>query len=338
MSDGAPLGFDPVEGRFFPVQASVAPRYGRGAVLGLAVGAAVGELAPGSRLAAEAPLPVSADAPLVLHLAAELTGSLMRRGRLVTADLIDRIGIFAVDPRLAPATRTALGLIGHGVPAATVGERMWTASGRPPGDAHALWAAVPVGLFYAGVDDHLLPSALDVMAWSHADPRCRLAAAAVAAAIAAGARDGAAADAMCVAAIDGVDRGAQRLIDDAPAAAGDGIEAAHATIREELARAFDDAGDAEAEVGRPTPPGDAVGETLRAVFHHLYRESPPPTLVAELAGTGHVAALAGALLGAALGDDTIPAAWRAAVTPSPEDDDTVMGQLLAMIPSADGGR
>jgi|GEM_PF-2789780 len=328
--DHPPLGFDTVNGRFFPVQASVAPRYGRGAMLGLAVGAALGDLPPG-QAPPESALPVTAEAPFVLHLAAELSESLMLRGRLVTADLAERLGAFVADPRLDAATRTALGLIGHGVPVAAVGQRMWVAGGRRPGDERALWAAVPIGLFYAGLDDHRLPSALDVTAWSHADPRCRLAAAGVAEAIAAGTRDGATADAMCVAAMDAIDAGAQRLIDDAPAAEGDAIEAAHGAVRAALNDAFEDD-----DAGRPSAAelgsAGALDAALRAIFHHLYRESPWPALAAALAGTGHVAAVAGALLGAARGEDALPEAWRDAVTPAegPEGD-TVMSQLLALV-------
>lgn len=200
-------------------------------------------------------------------------------------------------PLAALATLTASLMTRGMLDTGDVAER-YAALGAPP--PSPLLRVTPVALFYAGQTELVVQSALAEAALTGAGPREALAAALVGAALSAGTYDLVSAYDMVVAAVAGLDAAALALPHDGGA-------------RDELREALRVAVGAAPPRADATP--DATARAVRVAFWHLLHtdELAPALRAAATTGDPLTTALTGCLMGAALGVDAVPSAWRAAL-------------------------
>lgn len=207
-------------------------------------------------------------------------------------------------------TRATLHQIEKGVKALDAGRVVWELTNREAAANGSLMRCSPLPVFFANDEVALRRAALDDAAVTHADPRCRLACAAFAAAI------------------------RQALVDPAATAV-----SMHTAAREEVAVAARELADTPAETDRAvaflledlevaTHDGHELGRQIsthagfvrvafRLAFHALLHARSFDRALLDVVSLGGDAdtngAIAGALLGALFGEQAIRADWRAKV-------------------------
>ena len=324
----------------------------RGALLGLAVGDALGttyeferiEQPPYPALATGpatdvvgagpfelAPGQVTDDTQLAVCLAKSLAGS----GGFDATDAAARYVAWSAHAfDIGAQTLAAIARLRQGDPPSSAALDVWRQHGRRPAGNGSLMRTAPIAVALRGAADHaLIDAAIADSLITHADPRCALACAAFDAAIAAAIAEPLDGRALVAVARRALGRGAARL-----GAAWAGGEAQAIQDREHLARgAAELAGDLDAALQRD--PG-VYGEELHlhrtagfvrvafriAFWHAVHTPSWRDALVDVASRGGDAdtnAAIAGALLGARDGAAAIPAAWvervLGATQPGPAD-------------------
>ena len=315
----------------------------RGALLGLAVGDALGTTLEFARLDQPA-YPALAVGPATdivgkgpfdlqpgmitddTQMAVCLARTLARHGRVDAAELGRRYVTWtehAFD--IGNQTRAALALVESGTPPQRAGFEVWRAGGRRPAGNGSLMRTAPIGV--ALRDEALVDAAIADSMITHADPRCILACIAFDAAIAALVDDGAA-DPIAVARA-ALDTGAARLRDtwcgmeavgEGPRATADElacIATAAAALEGDLAAAA--TRDPEvygSEVHLDRTAGFVRVAFRLALWHATHTRSWRDALVDVASRGGDAdtnAAIVGALLGARDGAEAIPVDWEVRV-------------------------
>ncbi len=318
----------------------VDPRAALGALLGLAVGDALGTTLEFKELAAP-PFPELATGPLVEVVgggpfdlqAGEVTDDTQMATAL--AEQI-RVGKRDISTEYLAAryiewskvcfdigiqTRRALAHADEGGDALAAGRRVWDeATGLKPAGNGSLMRTAPIGVFLAGLPDERRQLSLSDSAITHFDPRCQLACAAYNAAIAHAVGRGASAR--------GAHRAARAELEPALAA----LLARHPELAEEArAAAADLTADLQAaEEDDPELYGAElhihqtagfVRVAFRLAFWHLLPAPDCRSAVVDAANRGGDAdtnaAITGALVGAVHRVEAIPPAWIAAVLDAP---------------------
>ncbi len=310
----------------------------RGALLGLAVGDALGTTYEFDRIE-QPPYPALATGPATdvvgagpfelepgqvtddTQLAVCLARSLAGRGGLDVADVAARYVAWSAHAfDIGNQTGAALARLEQGGLPSSAALEVWRENERRPAGNGSLMRTAPIAVALRGAPDPaLIDAAIADSLITHADPRCALACAAFDAAIAAAITEPLDGRAMIAVARRALERAAARL---GAAWAGGGDEAA--ADREHLARAARElAGDLDAAL-RADP--DVYGEELhvhrtagfvrvafRLAFWHAAHTPSWRDALVDLASRGGDAdtncAIAGALLGARDGEAAIPAAW-----------------------------
>jgi ADP-ribosylglycohydrolase len=310
----------------------------RGALLGLAVGDALGttyeferlEQPPYPALAAGPATDVVGAGPFELaagqvtddtQLAVCLARSLAARGGFELEDVAARYAAWSEHAfDIGAQTWAAIERLRRGDAPSSAALEVWREYARRPAGNGSLMRTAPIAVALGGrPPDLLIDAAIADSLITHADPRCALACAAFDAAIAAAIAAPLDGRAMVAVARRALERGAARL-----AAAWAGGGAAAADDRAHLAPAADAlAGDLDAAL-RDDP--DVYGEELhvhgtagfvrvafRLAFWHAVHAPSWQAAAVDLASRGGDAdtntAIAGALLGARDGEAAIPAAW-----------------------------
>jgi ADP-ribosyl-[dinitrogen reductase] hydrolase len=199
MPEGGGTG---VAGGGTPPPAAASRERARGALLGLAVGDALGTTLEFLELKAP-PFPTLAKGPhtdivgggpflLVpgqvtddTQMACCLAASLAARGRLDVDDVAARYVAWqehAFD--IGGQTAVALNAIREGARPSRAGRELWLEGARPPAGNGSLVRTAPIGVLLAADPDARRGAALADSAITHYDPRCRLACAAFDAALA----------------------------------------------------------------------------------------------------------------------------------------------------------
>ena len=296
---------------------------GQGALLGLAVGDALGTSLEFERLA-----PAPFDAPLVGPLVDVVGGgpfhvergqttddtmmavclwrSLRARGALDVNDLAARYVAWSrVTFDIGAQTGSALRRMERGEEPLAAGRAVWLSSGRRAAGNGSLMRTAPIAVFFATDDEARVRATVHDSQMTHADPRCVLACAALNGAIAA-AVSGAARDAAAGfrAAFAEIARAADLLPGDP---------------EDDLARAQIEADLRAAEGGEPALYGHElhmhemqgfVRVALRLAFFELARERSFEAALLDVVNRGGDAdtngAITGALLGAFRGRSAIP--------------------------------
>ena len=285
-----------------------------GALLGLAVGDALGTTYEFSRLD-QAPYPALARGPATdvvgggpfdlpagaitddTQMAVCLARSLAEHGALDVADLARRYVAWsdhAFD--IGNQTAAALRRLEDGASPRDAGLATWRASGREAAGNGSLMRTAPIGVYFADPIDAAIMDSLI----THADPRCAIACAVFDSAIAAALRG----DDVLAAANAALEPSASRLaelVPDEPSV----VPALDALAHDlELAQSDDPKFDR----------GGFVRTAFRLAFWHAVHTASWRDALVDIASRGGDAdtnaAIAGALLGARDGASAIPAAWR----------------------------
>ena len=295
----------------------------RGALLGLAVGDALGttyefealEQAAYPALATGPATDVVGGGPFGLEpgqvtddtqLAICIARSLVERGGFDPADIARRYVVWrdgAFD--IGSQTRAAIDRLRDGESYATAGLSVWRAWERKPAGNGSLMRTAPLAVALAG--DELIDAAIVESAITHADPRCALACAAFDAAIRA-ALDGAS---LLDAAHAAIARGARHALWSADDR--EHVERAVVDLESDLAAARDD----DPRVYRPGMHLHAtqgfVRVAFRLAFWHAVHTPSWRDAVVDVASRGGDSdtngAIVGALVGARDGASAIPPAW-----------------------------
>ncbi len=309
----------------------------RGALLGLAVGDALGTTlefvvaaAPAYPALATGPhVDVTGGGPFEVepgqvtddtHMASCVAQSLLARAGVL--DLDDVAARYLAWQRhafdIGGQTAAALRRIAAGTPAGQAGLAIWLDGGRHAAGNGSLMRCAPLAVAYADRAGELAGLACAESAITHADPRCQLACAAFTAAIAAAVRADGPVDraGMLVAARAGLGQAVAVLLDALPSETAL-IGRAAAQIGADLDTADDgEPGVHGADFHLQRTMG-FVRVALRLAFWHLGHGTSWRDALIDVANRGGDAdtngAICGALLGAADGEDAIPAAWRARV-------------------------
>lgn len=306
----------------------------RGALLGLAVGDALGTTYEFQTSSTAPPYPALAAGPATdvvgggpfelspgaitddTQLATALARSLATREGFDAEDVARRYVAWsdhAFD--IGNQTLASIRNLEAGTPALEAGLACWRAGGRKAAGNGSLMRTAPIGVALATRDIIVVAhAAVDDSLITHADPRCVLATAAFDAAIASAVVGAASVEAMLAAARAGGEVGAAHLHARLRADEMGALESARAELLEDLA------------VGAQTSPGvhgggfdmyrtqGFVRVALRLAFWHLARTSSWRDALVDVASRGGDAdtnaAIVGALLGARDGESAIPAAWR----------------------------
>jgi ADP-ribosyl-[dinitrogen reductase] hydrolase len=318
----------------------VEPRAALGALLGLAVGDAVGTTLEFTELDAPA-FPALATGPLVdlvgggpfglqagevtddTQMATALADQIRVSKREISAEYLAARYIewskFAFD--IGIQTRKALAHADAGLDALAAGRRVWDeATGLKPAGNGSLMRTAPIGVFLAALPDERRQLSLSDSAVTHFDPRCQLACVAYNAAIAHAVGRGASAR--------GAHRAARAELEPALAA----LVARHPDLADEARAAVADL-TADLEAAEQDDP-DLYGPELhmhrtagfvrvafRLAFWHLLHAPDYRSAVLDAANRGGDAdtnaAITGALVGAVHRVEGIPPAWIAAVLGAP---------------------
>jgi ADP-ribosylglycohydrolase len=307
----------------------------RGALLGLAVGDALGTTFEFEHLEQPA-YPALATGPATdvvgagpfdlvagqvtddTQLAVCLARSLVAMRRLDADDLARRYVAWSTHAfDIGNQTGAAIRRLELGEPAATAGLVVWRASERRPAGNGSLMRTAPIGVALAGRGcgtDAVVAAAIADSLITHADPRCLLACAAFDAAIAAAVTSPQSGEGLVAAARAGLDVAVAQL----RAAWTDPDDVTHLeAAAEAVAGDLTAAGAADPGVYAPAhhlqrSPG-FVRVAFRLAFWHAVHTRSWRDAVVDIASRGGDAdtntAIAGALLGARDGDAAIPAAW-----------------------------
>ena len=318
----------------------VEPRAALGALLGLAVGDALGTTLEFKQLEAPA-FPQLATGPLVdvvgggpfgleagevtddTQMATALADQIRVSKREISTEYLAAryIAWSKVCFDIGIQTRRALAYAEGGRDALAAGRAVWDeATGLKPAGNGSLMRTAPIGVFLAALPEERRQLALSDSAVTHFDPRCQLACAAYDAAIAHAMGRGATAR--------GAHRAARAELDPALAA----LVARHPDLAEAARSAVAElAADlAAAEEDDPGLYGDQlhiyqtagfVRVAFRLAFWHLLHAPDFKSAVIDAANRGGDAdtnaAITGALVGAVMRVDAIPPAWIAAVLDAP---------------------
>jgi ADP-ribosyl-[dinitrogen reductase] hydrolase len=324
----------------------------RGALLGLAVGDALGTTYEFERIA-QPPYPALAAGPATdvvgggpfellagqvtddTQLAVCLARSLAERGGLDTADVAARYVAWSEHAfDIGAQTRAAIDRLERGEAAPSAALGVWREYGRRPAGNGSLMRTAPIAVALRGASETaLIDAAIADSLITHADPRCALACAALDAAIAAAISGAGGSGAMLEAARRAVERGAARLRE---VWAGGGAEGeadrahlvqAEAALAGDLDAALRDDPDLYGEELHIDRTAGFVRVALRLAFWHAVHTPSWRDALIDVASRGGDAdtnaAIAGALLGARDGAAAIPPAWiervLGATQPGPAD-------------------
>lgn len=304
----------------------------RGALLGLAVGDALGttqefatpKVAPLPTLLSGPQTDLVGGGPFRLiagqvtddtQMAICLAQSLRAHHGFDADDIGRRYGawrLVAFD--IGRQTRDALALIEAGVPAAEAGERLWQDADptrRPAGNGSLMRCAPIAVLLHGLADDELTRVAMAESAITHFDPRCQLACAAFAASLRA-AIGGATPRAIVSAAHAALQRGKAQLMAYAPELIAEIVDA-FAMLSADLDLAIAASPELYSQQVNLLDHQGYVRVAFRLAYWHLVHTADWRTALVDIVNRGGDAdtnaAIAGALLGARDGASAIPAAW-----------------------------
>ena len=309
----------------------------RGALLGLAVGDALGApyefTNPGRRC--ERPLlegparEMKAGGPFNLSagqttddtaMACCLAASLHALGRFDADDVVARYEAWSrVTFDIGNLTSDVLGRVRRGARGADASRAAWEDSRRNSAGNGSLMRCAPIGVFHSDDVDARIAASLDDAAVTHFDPRCRLASAAFNGAIAYAIRTDDATPAAIITATRAESMLAAAGLREMHPDLGDVVDAAQRDLEEDLVAASNaSAPFAGASFDVSGGRGDGFVRTaFRLAFWTLVNA---PTFeaglvhVASLGGDSDTnAAITGALLGARFGASAIPPRWCEAV-------------------------
>lgn len=320
----------------------------RGALLGLAVGDALGttlefrelKSPPFPHLAAGPHRDMLGGGPFKLvagqvtddtQMACCLAASLRACGRFDADDVAARYvawqeHAFDIDGQIA----AALNAVREGVAPLEAGERVWSLSPKPPAGNGSLMRTAPIGVLLT-VPAARRAAALADSAITHHDPRCRLACAAFDAALAVAIRGASAPSEVREAA-------ARELWDAAPAlrgersASAEHVGAAVHELEEDLTLASrDDPQLLRGPVHLHRSQG-FVRVAFRLAFWELLHAPSFEAALVDVVNRGGDAdtnaAITGALLGAFFGEGAIPARWRERVLEAVPSEEGPLRDLL----------
>jgi ADP-ribosyl-[dinitrogen reductase] hydrolase len=318
----------------------VDPRAALGALLGLAVGDALGTTLEFKELEAP-PFPELATGPLVdvvgggpfglaagevtddTQMAIALADQIrVSKGEISTEYLAARyIAWSKVCFDIGIQTRRALAYAEGGRDALAAGRQVWDeATGLKPAGNGSLMRTAPIGVFLAALPEERRQLALSDSAVTHFDPRCQLACAAFDAAIAYAMGRGATARGAHRAARAELEPALAAFVARHPELAEAGRAAARELAADLAAAAEDDPqlyGD-ELHIHRTQ---GFVRVAFRLAFWHLLHAPDYRSAVVDAANRGGDAdtnaAITGALVGAVLRVDAIPPRWVATVLEAP---------------------
>lgn len=310
----------------------------RGALLGLAVGDALGttyefehmDQPPYPALAAGPAIDVVGAGPFDLRpgqvtddtqLAVCLARSLAERGGLDVADVAARYVAWAQHAfDIGNQTRAAIDRLEAGESPSSAALAHWRARARQPAGNGSLMRTAPIAVALGGAPGSaVIDAAIADSLITHAEPRCALACAAFDAAIAAAITEPLDGRAMVEVASRALERGAARLRGvwaggDAEAAADrEALDRAVLELARDLGAALQgDPGVYGEELHLLRRPGYVRVAFRLAFWHAVHTPSWREALVDVASRGGDAdtnAAIAGALLGARDGAGAIPAAW-----------------------------
>lgn len=334
MSDRFSMpGFAP-DGTPFAVQARVRPDRGRGALLGQAIGDALGTTLEFTQPAV-ANLPALLDGPHTTitgegpfglipgqvtddtQMACALARSLMVKGRFDAADVAARYVAWSQDAfDIGNQTSEALGRVRRGDSPSAAGRAVWEGRRRQPAGNGALMRVVPIGLFFSQFHEDRIRAALDDAAITHFDPRCQLASAAFAGAVAVGVFEGAGPRAMAARAVHDLDRASEILAERHPDLL-EVIRQAALDLRADVRAAMSEHPDVYSEQVHLLAHMGFVRVAFRLAFWHLLHTDDPSVALIDVVNRGGDSdtngAITGALLGAAHGESAWPQPWVDAV-------------------------
>lgn len=308
--------------------------WARGTLLGLAVGDAFGTTLEFRDLTAP-PFPTLATGPHVditgggpfdvepgqvtddSQLAACLAASLHLHRRFHATDVAQRYVAWMADAfDIGNLTHASLVMIQRGVSIGEASRRAWLHSHKQSAGNGSLMRIAPIAVALAHDPSSMRMAALADSAITHYDPRCRLACAAFCAAIAeagAGRNDP---KSMHAAAIRELHEAATTLINLAPSDGPDAERARDDLLRDlQLAERSDpDLYGSEIHIYRTQ---GFVRVAFRLAFWELLHVSTYQEALTDTVNRGGDAdtngAIAGALIGAAQGENAIPSAWKTRV-------------------------
>lgn len=316
------------------------PAHARGALLGLAVGDALGTTLEFRELDAP-PFPTRCTGPHVdvtgggpfavapgqvtddTQLAVCLAESLRANGGFSLEDVARRYlawGAHAFD--VGSQTAAALSALRRGARPEDAGRLVWEARGRQPAGNGSLMRTAPLGVYFADDLPALRAAARAESSLTHFDPRCVEACVAFDAAIACAVRTQTPSPRAMLAAAQ--------------------AELTEPALREDLALAQQDDPQLSGPQVHLHEHQGFVRVAFRLAFWELLHAPSFEAALVDVVNRGGDAdtngAITGALLGAALGVDAIPRRWRDAVLhaspPPPWDDAYHPRRLLLLAPEA----
>jgi ADP-ribosylglycohydrolase len=333
---------------------------GRGALLGLAVGDALGTTlefatgypAPFPELARGPHKDITGGGPYRLvagqvtddtHMATCLAGSLMERGDFDA----DAVAAAYVEWRrhtfdIGDQTGEALARVESGTPASQAGREVWLAHDRQPAANGSLMRTAPIAVFFHTDPSRRRTVSMADSAITHFDPRCQLACAAFNAAVAISlGADPATPATMVLAAQSELGLATEQLADACPEERDAVLSARDALLRDLLAAGQPDPDLYGREVHLVRMQG-YVRVAFRLAFWHLLHTDDFEAALVDVVNRGADAdtngAITGALLGARLGEGGIPEPWRRAVLDALAGGDSVFARdyhprrLLELMP------
>ncbi len=333
MRVGYPIGIE-AEATLHTVDGYIDTDRGRGALLGLCVGDALGTTLEFTTPAA-VPLPELMSGPhrhivgqgpfrLVAgqvtddtQMACCIAASLMTQGRFDAEDVAARyLGwrLFAFD--IGGQTSASLSQVSMGVAAEFAGHEVWLERHRNAAGNGSLMRTAPIAVFFANHPDRRRAASLDDSTITHFDPRCQIACAAFNAAIAQALTTETDPYRMTEVAGREVRAAASLLIERYPEERAT-IKAAEKDLMTDL----DSAADANPRLYGPEihllNHAGYVRVGFRLAFWHLLHSRSLEDALIDVVNRGGDAdtnaAITGALLGAAYGESAIPAEWSACV-------------------------
>lgn len=307
---------------------------GAGALIGLAVGDALGTTLEFRRPEGLPPYPTLVEGPHVqitgggpfdvvagqvtddTQMATCLAASLLSQKTWVAEDVAPRYVAWSEHAfDIGNQTRSSLQRVFRGVDPLLAGRQVWEARERRPAGNGALMRCAPIGVYLAADPRDRLRAAIDDALVTHADYRCVLANAAFCAAIATP-------DAPAEAARDDLDEATSALRSRWPQ---DGalIAQARRDLLEDLDLARADDPDLYSDEVHLIQHMGFVRVAFRLAFWHLHHTGDVRAALIDVVNRGGDAdtngAITGALLGAVHGAEAIPETWvRAVLDAKPE--------------------